>query len=208
MAQPPLHPQKDPAPTHCKIHPTTLRNLAITTALLLALYAVGLALSATAPLQKTFGPNETVLLRPRESSSLPIGIVPDPAVLGPTYGHLLRELAIETNTASEISTAAKFHRDPSKIILSGNAIALATNFPTTPLILLCPEAIAKNSATDLIRTGNIERIHLSEIDPDRRSLFWRTQAPESLIETIPGVGTRVDWAWDELIPKLTAQFAN
>ncbi|MGC1479795.1 MAG: O-antigen ligase family protein [Chthoniobacterales bacterium] len=203
VAQPPLHPKKDPATTHRKIHPPTIRNLAITTTFLLALYAVGLALSATAPLQKTFGPNETVLLRPRELSSLPIGIVPDPAVLGPTYGHLLRELAIETNTAIEISATAKIHRNPAKIILSGNAVGFAAKFPTAPLTLLCPDVIPEDAVPELLRTGNIERIYLSEIDPDRRSLFWKAHAPESLIETIPGVGTRVDWAWNELAHELT-----
>jgi hypothetical protein len=180
------------------ILPTTL--LAATA--LLALSTTGLLLSAAAPLTVTFGPADTITLRPHDSDTPPIAIVPDTTILGPTYGHLLREMALNNHVTIQVSPTAHFDPAPTSLILFGSAVALADPKSTIPTTLVCPSPLKPPVAHALLTSANIRAIHLAQIDEDRRGQFWRQNAPPDLIHEIPGVGNRIDWAWSELSPDL------
>ncbi len=180
-----------------------VQNLLATLLGLSFVYGTGHWLASQARISIRFTANGNVALEPNDAiaKSPAIGFVPDPTILGPTYGHLLRELASTSGERLVVSQTGEFPDNPRTIILCGSATTVLPKIPNVPIQLLAP---APPFDADLNALDpRIVKVHLPEIDEDRRGVAWRDRAPAELIETIPGVGLRVDWAWPTLIPQLT-----
>ncbi len=176
-------------------------------ALLLALYLAGVWLSAADPLARGFWPDGSVSIEPKERSEKRVGVIVDAEVLGATYGRMLREMALSAGVSIEVSTSGRFREPVAKAILCGNAVAFARQLEANiPLDLVCPVAISGEQAAEILGSRATIRLWLPEIADDGRTAFWRAAAEKAEVPAnpIPGVGTRIDWAWSGLIAKLIA----
>jgi hypothetical protein len=176
-------------------------------ALLSVLYLTGVWLSAADPLARGFWPDGSVSIEPKEHSEKRIGVIADVEVLGATYGRMLREMALSGGVSIEVSTSGRFRAPVTKVILCGNAVTFARQLEANiPLDLVCPVAISGEQAAEILGSRATIRLWLPEIEDDGRTAFWRAAAENAKVSAnpIPGVGTRIDWAWSGLIAKLIA----
>lgn len=57
---------------------------------------------------------------------------------------------------------------------------------------------------------SVSKLLLPEIDEDGRSGYWRDRVealeakPQAVIVTLTGVGTRVEWAWNQVVEAVSA----
>ncbi len=168
---------------------------------LVGLYAVGRALAALDGIERRFGPDNLVVIAAAGGSGKRTGMVPDTEVLGPLPGRLVRELVMTTGGELVLAPEGTFPTPVERVILCGNAVRLATRL-NMPLELVCPVPVSESEARGVLARN--PRLWLPEIDNDGRGLYWRSlsEGADATVETIPGVGIRIDWAWSELITKL------
>lgn len=161
------------------------------------------------------GTPQFVSASPRHSKSKSKLIVwPDQKVLGMHYGKLLRKLAIKNSEPIEVAEVARGQRQDDKIgkdslLVMGDQVAFIPQMTQKShgnlkrLILLAPAMIDKSSALRILHSAKRIEILLPAIDEDGRVAFWQNIAEKAglkaEVQSLPGVGTEVDWAWDQVI---------
>ncbi len=143
------------------------------------------------------GGSRVVGLAKKGAGSRVMGIVPDPQVLGELHGKLFRELALEGSCRIVLGADAK---SAGRVILVGRAVRTALPTHVGELILLAPEIVEPSTLEKLKQSTGVVRLLLGEIDEDGRIAFWTDIAEREGWEVAElfGVGTRVDWAWEEI----------
>ena len=174
------------------------------------LYTAGLVESHTDPLAREFasssqGHTVSKLVPKHSTSAGPAWtVVPDVEVLGPEYGKLLRQLVLETGITLTISDGAILQTPVPHFLVVGSAIKNVPVISTSGTILLSPAAISEAEAATWLNSSPRLTILNPGIDEDRRALFWRkyissSNASNITVQTLSGVGLRVDWAWEDVI---------
>ena len=131
-------------------------------------------------------------------------------MLGPDYGKLLRELALDAHTNLRLY-AETSGVCASPAMLVGDAAARIHAGKGAVLILLAPGCMDGGRAKALLRDAKSVALLLPSIDEDGRVAFWQNSAAglagSRLHErTLEGVGLEVDWAWDSVIQECNANF--
>ena len=157
--------------------------------------------SAKDPLLREFEPvtegRSVVLLARKDGGKRPMGVVANPRVLGDFQGKLLRELAMGGDFKLFLGEQAV---SPGTVMLVGNGVHTSLPAQVNGLILLAPEIVDPSTLEGIRPSAAVVRLFLGEIDEDGRVDFWRDVAEREgwEISELFGVGTRVDWAWEEI----------
>ncbi len=175
--------------------------------LLAVLFAFGALQSRRDGLQRTFardmdGQRSVVAVCPKGAvvKEAALGIVPDEAVLGPEWGKLIRKLVLETGRKVWIMEDANSSHDSKEVLLVGRAVSNCPPETDGQFILLAP-------SPEDISLSSVAVLFLPEIDEDGRTAYWRERfenlgAGAPKVVTLFGVGTRIEWAWDQVIEEL------
>jgi len=128
------------------------------------------------------------------------------AVLGPAYGKLLRLLALETGAKILLGD----RRSADFVVLAGDAVNGPRPNDAVPLLFLAPAKIGEDQARAILGRKRRILLLLPEIDEDGRSSFWRGIAEKHprdglVCRELGGVGTRVDWAWKQVMDHIREQ---
>lgn len=173
-----------------------------------ALFAVGFLNSGNDPLKREFGGdggNRSVTTLARAApQNRSVGCLIDETILGDQYPKLLRELALTGGVKILLGERVK---DAERILSTGNHVHACGGYPTKPLWLVAPEAVAEAELSALAARGEPARILLPEIDEDGRVGFWDEVTEGALAANfektaLSGVGNRVDWAWAQVIEEV------
>lgn len=178
--------------------------------LLLALYLGGLVQSSADPLSRKFirspdGRTASELALKKSFPGQKIWVVvPDSKVLGPYYGKLLRQLVVETGVSLKLESSADLHGPVDCLLLAGNGVKIPPIASTSSTILLAPAVISEADAQAWSASSPRLVLLIPSIDEDRRARFWRdymaTSKPANVtLNTLTGVGLRIDWAWEDVI---------
>ena len=89
-------------------------------------------------------------------------------------------------------------------VLAGDAVNGSLPNESTPLLLLAPSNMDETSARSILRRKSRVVLLLPEIDEDGHSSFWGALAEQNprdglICQDLSGVGTQVDWAWNEVV---------
>ena len=166
---------------------------------LFCLTIYGLYLSSVDSLKRTFEKGSLVSIEKRAGIRAALGLLPDPKVLGPLYGKLVRELVKESGLKVILGNQAL---DQGRVMLVGDQIHTEIRpRKNREVILLSPETTNPEMLQKFFRRGQNIKLILAEIGEDDRVDSWLKIAAERKIEPtiLYGVGTRVDWAWTEVI---------
>ncbi|MCK9589525.1 MAG: O-antigen ligase family protein [Terrimicrobiaceae bacterium] len=182
-----------------------VRGLCGTCAMVFGLWLAGFSQSRSDLLARTFAPSRegrsVVAIAPKGGKKT-IWFVPDAAVLGPMYGKLLRSLALETK--SEILLGGNEGALADLVVLAGDAVNGHRPDDGVPLLLLAPAKMEEAQARAILGRKGRVLLLFPEIDEDGRSSFWRNLAGQNprdglVCRELGGVGTQVDWAWDQVM---------
>ncbi len=143
------------------------------------------------------GSRSVVGLAKKGAGGRTVGIVPDTQVFGEFHGKLLRELALKGSCRIVLGADAK---SAGRVMLVGKAVRTALPTHVGELVLLAPEIVEASTLENLKQSKGAVRLLLGEIDEDGRIAFWKDIAKREGWEVTElfGVGTRVDWAWEEI----------
>ncbi len=171
------------------------------------LFLSGVGASSTDPLKREFqtaadDAPSFVRLQPRDFG--PTGkswsLVPDTDVLGPLYGKLVRRLCLSTGSLITVSDHSGLK--PGNALIAGTGASDRRNAKTGTRILLAPTVITQHEAENFLSLGKHTYLALPDIDEDGRRAFWEQAAegkPMVEIVQLEGVGTQVDWSWEQVI---------
>jgi O-Antigen ligase len=184
--------------------------VALTLFVLFALYLGGLVQSHADPLSRKFTNDpdgrtaSELAIKKSFSGQKTWVVVPDPKVLGPCYGKLLRQLVIETGVTLKLESPADLHGPLDRLLLVGNAVKVPPVAATFSTILLAPAVISEVDAQAWSTSSPHLTLVVPSIDEDRRVRFWRdylstTKSANVTLITLNGVGLRVDWNWEDVI---------
>jgi len=139
-----------------------------------------------------------------------IRFTPDAAVSGPLHGKLLRSLALEIGARILLSEDPGVSAD--LVVLAGEAANGPLPKTGTPLLLLAPAKIEEKAAASLLSRNDRILLLIPEIDEDGRSSFWKNLAEELPRKELSqrelaGVGTQVDWAWEQVTNEIREALA-
>ena len=151
----------------------------------------------------------TVAGHPEKSA---FAVLPDPEVLGPYSGRRLRELALAGGRPVILirgtgpGAMPPVPRDATWV-LAGKSLdrISAKTVAGHRLILLAPAETSSSQVHPLLAQAAGTLLLLPDLDEDGRAAFWRRQAGETgrqnriQVNTLPGVGVRLDWAWPEAV---------
>lgn len=174
----------------------------------LLLYIYGIKQMTEDPLQREFaraGKNYQVsAIAPKNESRFTLGCLLDPDVVGAQNGKLLRDLAIRAKVKLILGKEAQ---EPERILIMGNSINSDIKSERS-LYLLAPRFTSEKRAQELFLGAKRVYGMLPEIDEDGSLAFWEdlfddlTSEHDSFVY-LSGVGTRVDWAWEEVIEMIS-----
>ena len=188
-----------------------LRAGGTTMLLLLVLWATGAALSRRDILSREFtrGAVGAVSLR-EEGSRETIDLYSDENVLGDRWGKLVRTLVLEADVRVRMG-GVNLAGKPGRTVVAGREIERCGEKPEKGWLLIAP-AIPQGNSGGLPAALNDRPImlFLSEIDEDGRANWWNERASSMTagdiqVHTLSGVGTQVDWAWDQIIEAVGQQ---
>lgn len=183
-------------------------GLCATCAIVLGLSIAGASAGKGDPLARTFAPSpegsSVVAIGPKDRKKT-IGFVPDADVLGPMYGKLLRVLALAAESKILLGTSAGMQADV--VVLAGNAVNGPLPPDGIPLFLLAPAKMEEAQARAILDRGGRVFLLLPEIDEDGRSSFWKSLAGQNpcyglVCSELNGVGTQVEWAWEQVVDRI------
>lgn len=171
--------------------------------MLAALFGMGQALSKRDLLERQFARDETgnltvASIRPKSKVDQPaIRVFPDEIVLGPDWGKLMRVLAIQTGREVRVLDAPNDADKAFDVMVIGSA-GPSDTVPTDGRVVLIAPSIRD------LRLEVVSMVILPEIDEDGRISFWQERVQDAATEppqvvTLDGVGTRIDWAWNQVI---------
>jgi hypothetical protein len=184
--------------------PRWVLAIGATCLLLSACFIAGMIKSLADPVQRTFARNTekhptVVALSPKAGAPVrQLVVYPDESVLGPDWGKLLRRLAMETHREVRIGSSGLTKDDTGDVMLVGYASSRKSESSRNSRTYLLAPMISDH----VIEENSV--LLLPEIDEDGRGAYWRekaesTQPNEQAVVLLIGVGTRVDWAWDQVI---------
>jgi hypothetical protein len=190
-------------------HPRIGWAAACTIMVFAGLFGMGMALSRADLLARQFARDENgnltvASVRPKsKTGQQTLRVFPDESVLGPDWGKLMRILAIQTGREVRVLDA------PNKADKAPDVVAIGSSGPEDVVsddgrhILIAP------TIRDL-RLEGISTVLLPEIDEDGRTAFWQERIRDTATEppqviTLVGVGTRIEWAWKQVIEAVGKQ---
>jgi hypothetical protein len=205
--------------TACSIRPVpprgiwqrTVPSLAVASGLCALLFAVGWYESGEDPLRREFGGGVTgersvVAIEPKATSDAAevLGVIPDATVLGPNWGKLLRDAALRGGRKVLILRNQQSSMNVDRLVVCGEAVSQLRGEIDQPLVLVAPAML--NAIEFQPRAGMT--VLLPEIDEDGRARAWReilegVSFPKTKVEELAGVGTQIDWAWEQVLQVLT-----
>ncbi len=175
--------------------------LGIAVACILILVGTGLGMSSRDSLHREFGAvaggSSVSRVVKKGSEVRDIGIMPDTQVLGEFHGKLLRDLALAGHSGIVLGEGAALTK---RVMLVGRGVDAKLPDQTEDLFLLAPGIVDESSLEKLKGTGSKVRMILGEFDEHGRGAFWKEVADGEGWEVteLSGVGTRVDWSWEEI----------
>lgn len=167
-------------------------------ALLIAAAVFGWTMSMADPLRREYSEGGIVSVGKRSGATGSLGFVPDEKVMGPLYGKLLRELALEGGRTVFLGEDAL---EATTLVLAGKGVHSQRVAGIENLILLAPEATDEAGVELIFGENRKVLLIVPEVDEDGRTGYWEEVAEEQGIDldVLFGIGTRVDWAWPEVI---------
>jgi len=170
----------------------------VTALLLITAAAFGWNMSVGDLIQREYSKNGIVSVGKRSGVAGSLGFIPDEKVMGPLYGKLLRELALKGRKVVYIGENAL---EEKTLMLAGKGVHSKWDAGVEDLILLAPEKIDEAGIGRLFGKSKNILLIVPEVDEDGRIGFWEEVAEKEGIEleVLFGLGTRVDWAWPEVI---------
>jgi hypothetical protein len=207
MARMPARPGGTTHPSPFINHPSTF-ILPAAASLLLActLYGTGVLLDRDEPLtvHVSTDPDAPVQVTVRGTpAGCQLAVYPDPVVLGPDYGKLLRKLALDAHIGIRLMNETSVVAGGPAMLVGAAASRIHVEKGSV-LILLAPGRMDEDGARQLLRDAKRVVLLLPSFDEDGRVAFWQDSAA-ALAGTrlhqriLEGVGVEVDWAWDSVI---------
>lgn len=146
-----------------------------------------------------------VELHPASSTAPAIHVLLDPEVLGRNFGKLMRRLALHRRGPVVVSPSENAIPGGQIVVAVGRAVDGATWPPARRLVLLAPAPIDAERARKILSSSRPALLLLPGFDEDGRAAFWQEMADEHRAgekprcETLDGVGTQVEWAWEQVL---------
>ena len=167
----------------------------------MVLFITGFLKSDNDPLKREFRAATLSSISPKNPKARSIGCLVDETVLGDQYAKLLREMALKSNV--KIYLGGQVNK-ADRILCCGKTVLECDNYSGKPLLLLAPEKIEDKVLSSLSARREPAQIILPEIDEDGRISFWDEVSEGALAanfkkSALSGVGTRVDWAWSQVM---------
>lgn len=188
----------------------------ITMAIVASWWLRGKRLADRDSLQRQFAKTEDGVLSSCRIQPRTIGyqpsewlVIPDARIMGEEYGRLVRRLALDNNIAVRVKTSFTSDCCVENALVIGASAAQSSARVTRRLILLAPEIMDTERAVTLLASAPQILVLLPEIDEDGRAEFWtrissRQQLPAVKVHYLPGIGLRVDWAWNQVLAWMSA----
>lgn len=184
--------------------------ISATCLLLLVCFIAGTVRSVEDPIQRTFAhrpekhPTVVALSPKAVTPTAQLVVYPDESVLGPDWGKLLRTLALGTHREVRIGGTGQAEKDTADVMLVGDASSRNSESSRKGRTYLLAPMISDH----VIKENSV--LLLPEIDEDGRTAFWEervetTKLPDQAVVLLSGVGTRVEWAWDQVIGAINAR---
>lgn len=183
-------------------------SVVMTSVLLGMLWGTGWYFSSRDPLVRTCGVREGVRSVVAVSTRHPVAMIqlrPDPSVMGEVYGKLVRALTLASNARVNLEGTGRVD-----LLLATGEKCFEKNSPESRTTLwIAPPAATDLSVGILEQSTNPILLLVPEIDEDGRASWWKTHsAPRIQLTTLPGIGTRIDQAWDNVIALVKDQIAR
>lgn len=181
--------------------------LAVVLVMSAGLFALGWHRSSKDPLRREFGDaasgrRSVIAIEPRTVSARKptVGVLPDERVLGLQRGKLLRDLALRTDSRVQIVEEQDQAVNVSTLLVCGAAVLNLRGRVNQRLVLLAPAEVA---GMDFQPMSSVALL-LPGIDEDGRGSAWRrvfaeSGGAENSVRELSGVGTNVEWAWNEVV---------
>jgi hypothetical protein len=195
---------------HAHLVSRTIASLATALIVCAALLLAGGIESRKDPLQREFGAQlngatSVVSVEPKAFSSEgeSLGVMPDLAVLGPSWGKMLRDAALSGSRRVVVLQKLQDSENVDRLVVCGEAVAQLKGVVHDPLILLAPKALVDFPCQPRASM----KVLLPEIDEDGRNRAWRqflqgSSFSDVRVVELQGVGTQVDWAWQQVLEAL------
>lgn len=149
---------------------------------------------------------ERITILPAKTAPLRrLQVAVDKSVLGNDYGKLLRRLAHREGLAITVTDENSPLTPCDILILTGDTIQSASLTTAGSLVLIAPAKSDLESAGRLLSGSRRVAVLLPAFDEDGRVRFWegllRETKPTAAVqsEALDGVGTQVEWAWEQVI---------
>lgn len=186
------------------------RAAGLTLLLCAALYLGGAWLTRGAPLRVAVRSAESVDLAPSGKVAARAAVVlVDEQVLGRDYGRLLRRLASGAAMRVSMRRGAAADVPPSPgllLVATGETAARVAPAGSQAVALIAPGTMEEGAARRLAAGAGALTLLLSDYDEDGRAALWQRIARESpgkaVAIPLEGVGTQVEWAWEQVLAAL------
>ena len=149
---------------------------------------------------------ERITILPANTARLHrLQVAVDKSVLGNDYGKLLRRLAQTEGLAITVTDDDSPMMPCDLLILTGDTIPTASLPAAGLLVLIAPAKSDFESASRLLNGSRRVTVLLPAFDEDGRVRFWddllRDKKPATTMPSavLDGVGTQVEWAWEQVI---------
>ncbi|MEO8615656.1 MAG: O-antigen ligase family protein [Luteolibacter sp.] len=191
--------------TGCQRRGIERRHMLISVGLALTgctvLFITGFLKSGKDQLKREFAAGALCAIGPKNPKTRSIGCLVDEAVLGNEYAKLLREMALKSDVKIYLGGQVN---EADRILCCGKTVLECASYPGKPMLLLAPEKIEETVISSLAARAVPAWIILPEIDEDGRVSFWDEATEGALAanfkkSALSGVGTRVDWAWSQVM---------
>lgn len=167
------------------------------------LYGMGRITAAKQPVKIAYCGEEVCIEPTSRARGKDFIFCVDEATLGEEYGKLLRRLAIDRTATVHVNGTAQ-NQDQVFVATGETVSRLSSEKPGLSLVLIAPARIESGDAREILKKAKSVALFLPSFDDDGRVSFWKEAAAETGIKPLllEGVGSQVEFAWDELVKKL------